>query len=198
MVVSRPLINRCARPARPAPPTHSPRRRAAQPDPERRARAGRTALPTSGWAAVFGFMGMGKSLPRCRCCHLSCCRPQHSIYLWNPIYNCRCIRARRQACQGICLRACDPSSDLGRVHPNKLLLLSSDNSLREVRCAALCSLPCSLAHAHRIACCHLCCSCLAGCGCTFAFDCRQSGWRLISHKFKSGVLPQFHGALLAP
>ena len=31
-----------------------------------------------GWAAVFGFIMLGKSLHRCCCCHLSCCWPQHS------------------------------------------------------------------------------------------------------------------------
>ena len=91
MAGRRPPIDPCTRSARRAPPTHSPRPRAAQPDPERLARAGMPALPTSGWAAVFGFMGMGKSVSRCRCCHLLCCWPHHSIYL-NPIHNCRCIR----------------------------------------------------------------------------------------------------------
>ena len=134
----RPLTNRCARPARPALTTHSPRRRAAQPDPERLAGAGMPTLPTSGWAAAFDFIGLGKSLPRCRCCHLSCCWPQHSIYL-NPIHNCRCILASSQVCQGICPRAerpeFDPRACGGRQVPlaANRQLAAIDNSLRGIR-----------------------------------------------------------------
>jgi hypothetical protein len=42
------------------------------------------------------------------------------------------------------------------------------------------------------------CSCLAGCGCANEFAYRRPGWRLISRKIKSGLLPKFQVALLPP
>ena len=44
----------------------------------------------------------------------------------------------------------------------------------------------------------LCCSRMAGCGYADEFGCRKPGERSISRKFKSGLLPSFQVALLAP
>ena len=166
MAGGRRLLDTCTRTARPAPPAHSPRRHAVQPDPERLARAGMPALPTRGWAAVFGFMGMGKSLSCCRCCHLLCCWPQHSIYL-NPIHNCRCIRACRQACQGICPRAVragfDPQACGARQAP--LAAIRRLAARDEVRCSLhIAAVPCPHARSHVVT---SLCFCMAGCGCGF-------------------------------
>ena len=144
MAGRRPPIDPCTRSARPAPPTHSPRRRATQRDPERLARTGMPTLPTSGWASVFGFIGLRESLPRCCRCHLSCCRPQHSIFLWNPIYNCRCIRACRQACQGICPRAVRPGFDPQAYEYQQAPLADRRSSTRCDNSGA--PPPCSLHH----------------------------------------------------
>ena len=113
------------------------------------ARAGMTNLPTAvaglpslaswGWVRVF----LAAS---------ACCWPQHSIYL-NLIHNCRCIRACRQACQGICPRAVrpgfDPQACGGRQAP--LAAIRRLAARDEVRCSLaqwLCTLLRCLAHAH--------------------------------------------------
>jgi hypothetical protein len=44
----------------------------------------------------------------------------------------------------------------------------------------------------------LCCSCMAGCGCADGLGCWKPGWRPASRKIKSGLLPQFQVARLAP
>ena len=44
----------------------------------------------------------------------------------------------------------------------------------------------------------LCCSCMAGCGCADGLGCRKPEWRPASRKIKSGLLPQFQVARLAP
>ena len=149
MAGRRPFVNLCAWSARPAPPTHSPRRHAAQPDPERLARAGMTNLPTAvaglpslaswGWVRVFLVAA-------------ACCWPQHSIYL-NLIHNCRCIRACRQACQGICPRAVrpgfDPQACGGRQAP--LAAIRRLAARDEVRCSLalhIAAVPCPCARSH--------------------------------------------------
>ena len=45
---------------------------------------------------------------------------------------------------------------------------------------------------------HLCCSCMAGCGCADGLGCRKPGWRPTSRKSKSGLLPQSGDQLLTP
>ena len=65
---------------------------------------------------------------------------------------------------------CELGSIPRRVEPDKLLSLLFDDSLRGMRCAALCTLLRCLAHARSHVVTSLC-FCMAGCGCGFELGC---------------------------
>ena len=156
-------------------------------------------LATLSHAAVFAVIGLDDSLPRCRRRHLWWCWPPHPINLRTST---RSRTANASSMSGHMPETVRP--ELGpRACGSRRAPLAAGRRLAatsKVRCW-MCASPCVALPMLMPTCAsrfRLCCCCVAGCGCGFEFRCWKPGWRLKSRKIESGLLPEFHGALLGP
>ena len=128
-------------------------RRAAQPDPERLARASMPTLPTSGWLPSLASSGLVRVFIAAAAAISRAAGLNILIYL-NPDPQLPMHSRGAKYARAYAREPHGPSSILGRAEADKLLSLPFDDSLPGIRCAALCTLLRCLAHA-RIACFHL-------------------------------------------
>ena len=147
MAGRRPPIDPCTRSARRAPPTHSPRPRAAQPVqsalPVPACRlfqlvAGLPSLASWGWVRVFLAAAAATSYAA-------------GLNILSTSTRSTTADAFEHAgkhARAYAREPCELGSIPRRVEPDKLLSLLFDDSLRGMRCAALCTLLRCLAHAH--------------------------------------------------